>query len=466
MRGSSWFVMIAVAGVLLIGTSVAFGDSGIKKTHEMKVEVFDGRGTLDPPVNDQCEGAIDVSAGFSGVASTAEALDDYDPGSGGCTGFQAAGPDIAYLVDLAPGYRVIATMDPVSYFDASLYMVTDCGDVVGTCVVGDDSGNPESITYCSEEGGIYYIICDGYAAGSWGDFYFDVLVEPCPTAQNNGTCGEAIEVFDGSSIDGTTVGSINDYDSGACTCCGSTGADVVYYVQLAAHEQVAASIDGNFDTVLYIVTDCDDIWNTCCAGDDIWGSGESVTCCSDEGGLYYIIVDGWNEQEGDFTLDIAVGPCESQDCDFPPHDTCDEAITFCGDVNIFCNDTTTGATNDYDPGYGGCTGYGAEGPDVVYRIVLLPGGSLYASMDGAFDASLYLVTDCDDVPGSCVVGSDSAYGFEEISWASVDGGIFYLIADGYAYYSYGEFLLTINIIGGGPSAVEETTWSGVKAMYR
>lgn len=356
MRGSSLFVVTAVAGILLLGVSVAFGTTSPKKSSEMKLRGFDERGPLDPPINDTCLGAIDVTGGFSGMASTAEAHDDYDPGDGGCTGYVAAGPDIVYLVNLMPGYRVIASMNPVPYFDASLYLITDCGDPAGSCVVGDDSGNPETITYCSEAGGTYYIICDGYGAGSWGEFEFDVVVEPCPAAQTNDTCAEAVQVFDGSVIEGTTVGSVDDYDSGACTCCGSTGADVVYFVELGPFEQVTASIDGNFDTVLYIVTDCGDIWYSCCAGDDVWGSGESVTCCSEMGGTYFIIVDGWDGQEGDFTLSIAVGACESQDCNFPPHDTCDEAIGFCGDVNIFCNDNTTGMTNDYDPGYGGCTG--------------------------------------------------------------------------------------------------------------
>ncbi len=462
-RGGTLIVLTAIACVLTIGVSGAFAQ---KKTHEVKFDSMDNRTHMVAPPNDQCDGAIDVTAGFSGTASTAEALNDYDPGSGGCTGFQAAGPDIAYYVDLPANFRVRVSMNPDPYFDASLYIVTDCSDPVGTCVIGSDAGNPEEISYCSETGGRYYIICDGYAAGCWGEFWLDVVVEPCPTAQPNDTCDDAIEVFDGSHIEGTTTGSFNDYDSGACTCCGATGADVVYVVQLAAHEQVTAAIDGNFDTVLYIATDCGDIWNTCCAGDDIWGSGEEVTCCSNNGGAYYIIVDGYDGQEGDFVLDIGVGPCESADCNFPLHDTCDQAAVLCGDVNIYCRDNTSGMTNDYDPGFGGCTGYSAAGPDVVYRIVLLPGGSIYASMDTGFDASLYMVTDCDDVPGSCVIGSDSAYGFEEIDFLSPDGGIYYLIADGYGDYSNGEFLLTINIVGGGPSAVKPTSWSGVKAMYR
>jgi hypothetical protein len=229
---------------------------------------------------------------------------------------------------------------------------------------------------------------------------------------------------------------------------------------------VTATIDGNFDTVLYMATDCEDIWNSCCSGDDVWGSGEVVTCCSHTGGILYILVDGWDGQAGDFTLDIEIGACESQDCNFPPHDTCEEAVVFCGDVNIFCRDNTTGAANDYTPSYGGCTGYSANGPDVVYTINLWPMGSVYCSIDAQFDASLYMVTDCTDIDGTCVVGSDSAYGFEEISYQSVDGGVYYIIADGYSTSSYGEFVLTVNVAGSGPSAVEATTWTGVKAMYK
>ena len=56
-------------------------------------------------------------------------------------------------------------------FDASLYIVTDCADPMGTCVVGADdggSGGAEVVSFMNTTGATvtYFIICDAYGSGS------------------------------------------------------------------------------------------------------------------------------------------------------------------------------------------------------------------------------------------------------------------------------------------------------------
>ena len=133
-----------------------------------------------PPVNDTCDGAIVVNCGDTLIDESNEtANNDYDPGSGGCTGYSATGPDVTYSLTLAEFTDVTITMDAA--FDASLYVVTDCADPENTCVVGDDSGNPETVNFIAEPGVTYYIIADGYSLSSSGLFELDVACVVLPT---------------------------------------------------------------------------------------------------------------------------------------------------------------------------------------------------------------------------------------------------------------------------------------------
>jgi len=120
-----------------------------------------------PMPNDTCDGAIDLAE--QGLVEFAvdlcEYANDYSPESGGCTGYTANGPDAIYMVELAAGEQMIASVAPLEgvYVDLSVYLVTDCADVNGSCVAGDDSGNPEEIAFTVETAGVYYLIVDTYS---------------------------------------------------------------------------------------------------------------------------------------------------------------------------------------------------------------------------------------------------------------------------------------------------------------
>src|SRR5687768_7684900 len=81
-------------------------------------------------------------------------------------------------------------------------------------------------------------------------------------------------------------------------------------------------------------------------------------------------------------------------------ETCATAtVLACGNVNLPTN--TVNAVNDYDQA-AACTGFDSAGPDVVFKIVLASGAGLDLTFDGPYDASIYLITDCNDPAGSCV----------------------------------------------------------------
>lgn len=120
---------------------------------------------VEPQENDTCDGAIDIISLDEPYVELDLCLytNQYDPGSGGCTGYAATGPEAVYMVTLEPGQTFFASAAPIDgSIDLAVYLVTDCADVAGSCVIGDDSGNPEEITYLSEEGGTYYLMIDSY----------------------------------------------------------------------------------------------------------------------------------------------------------------------------------------------------------------------------------------------------------------------------------------------------------------
>jgi hypothetical protein len=127
---------------------------------------------VPPPANDTCAGAIAIPfvSGFSVATTTTGANSDYTLLSTGCTGYAAAGPDIVYTVTMAAEQEITLEWLPVT-FDASLYVVTDCADPMGTCVAGADlagSGAAETVSFQNTTTGTvtYFIICDAYGSGS------------------------------------------------------------------------------------------------------------------------------------------------------------------------------------------------------------------------------------------------------------------------------------------------------------
>lgn len=119
------------------------------------------------------------------------ARNDCDPGLGGCTGYPAAGKDLAYILDLAMNDVVDLSCRGRDY-DGSFYIVTDCSDVVGTCIIGADqtiNGQPETIHWVVPAAGIYYLILDAYGSGAGGSWILDYDLScpppPVPTAKSS-----------------------------------------------------------------------------------------------------------------------------------------------------------------------------------------------------------------------------------------------------------------------------------------
>ena len=128
------------------------------------------------PSNDTCASATAItSLPFTASDYTSCGTDDYDPTDAGCTGFEEPGPDVVYSYTPTEDQTLIVKLNSV--FDSSVYIVTDCADVVSTCLAGSDDyygGNEESFTVDVTSGTTYYIIVDSWDTYDAGDFSLEV----------------------------------------------------------------------------------------------------------------------------------------------------------------------------------------------------------------------------------------------------------------------------------------------------
>ena len=134
--------------------------------------------------------------------------------------------------------------------------------------------------------------------------------------QGGETCADAAEIPSlPYSVDGTTVGYADNYDE-ACPYAGSTSPDVVYYY--TPQEDINITIltcvrDTDYDNKLYIYDgDCqepDDGREAYACNDDCGPyNGFYVACIHDlpvyAGHTYYIVMDGYGGQFGNYSMDI------------------------------------------------------------------------------------------------------------------------------------------------------------------
>ncbi|MBI3651915.1 MAG: choice-of-anchor D domain-containing protein [Acidobacteria bacterium] len=267
-----------------------------------------------PRAGDACTNATIINPTalpFTENATTEGANNDLDPTSSGCA--NGAGLDVVYAFTPAVTGVYALGVTPLnnSNFDPSLYIVTDCSNPTGSCVAGVNAnsvGKGEVLTTNLNAGTQYFIVVDSPIFGGAGPFHFS-LRRGGPT---NDTC-ETPTIIDPARLPfsamGTTVGANNDLNP-QTPCLRSNqsgrGADVVYQFTSpdSQNYQVTVTPVGNYDVSVYILTNC--ATNAACTSGDVGGSGvaESVRRNLTAGTTYFIVVDGFGTDAGDFTITL------------------------------------------------------------------------------------------------------------------------------------------------------------------
>ncbi len=407
------------------------------------------------PSNDTCAGAIVIPCGtFNLSGDTSTATNDYTFPSddASCTGFIENGRDVVYKINAMAGDSIWVDFSSAST-DGAIYIVTDCNNVSGSCVVGEDStnvGELESLRYKFTAAGTYYMIFDSFGndvGGTWSATgQLICVVQPPPPS--NDRCNTATPITCGAfSFSGSTEFATNDYQfpSAAASCFNSMaqGKDVTYKLVVGPGDSLWVNYNSSTDGAVYLIADCADPVNTCVVGADAVGAGqtEQLRYRFNFGGTYYLVLDSKALNSfGTFTMS------GEYLCPQPPkNDICEFANPIpCGNFSLSGSTQLASDNYSFDTDAQSCTGYRAAGRDVVYKVYATTGDSLAIDYRSTADGSIYILTNCNDTNGSCVAGEDSAGigDTETLRYKFHSTGTFYIILDSFGTNTYGTWTAT------------------------
>jgi hypothetical protein len=453
---------------------------------------------------------------------TSQSADDY-VGSDQCPGItQNEGnnsPDVAY--SFTPTSDGVYTFEYEPTYDGAIYLVTDCGDVPGTCLGASEccgADDQERVRADLVTGQTYYVVLDGGYNGQGGAYLLHVsgpctpscagqqcgpdgcggFCGPCaggevcdalsyqcvdPSLADGDTCANALTIPSVPyTTTGFTTGTGNDYEATATGCAGignnpgvegNTSPDVAYSFTPTVTGRYTIEYVPEFDGSVYVATDCGDIENTCLGGSEQGGAyfHETVEVELTAGTTYYIIVDGGLSGgiSGNYTLMVhapCVPDCTGRQCGTDGcggscgtctgTDVCDDSTGTCRDpgqvVGESCQnphvvdpaalpyvnvDDTTGSVDAYSHGQADCPGetmaHGVNSGDHAYEFTPTTTAYYDITLDAqGWDVMFYVVTDCADVPSTCVYSEDEAWAFESTSVLMESGTTYYLIVDGFS----------------------------------
>jgi hypothetical protein len=287
-------------------------------------------------------------------------------------------------------------------------------------------------------------------------------------------------------IAGTTAGYADDYFPSCAFGGNSAAPDVVYSYTPDTDQCVDVSLcESSFDTILHI-----------------YDSGLSLVGCNDDadcdlalrsriesvnltaGQTYYIVVDGWSTNAGEYILEVTEcpPPCVVQ-C---PSGAVQEGEPDCFDGSVDnynggCNSTPNVFTDILcnDAGVVVCGKYGTflsptggQFRDTDwYRVVMDAPGTLTVCMTGEYPSVVFITN---GVP--CPVLNSDILDFnfgpectQFCASAAVGAGTYYIVAvpDGFTGFPCGgDYTLEISGYNCPPVGVEAANWSSVKQIFK
>ncbi len=262
-------------------------------------------------------------------------------------------------------------------------------------------------------GAYYHDNSDGWGYTTGNEFVYE-LIGICLGDQiqdiENNACENALPIYCGSSITGTTVGA-DDFG-------GNSSPDVFYtYTGNGQAENIGLSlcIGTEYDTLIRVFTDCS-LSNEITFNDNFCYARSVVNFVSDGVSTYYIMIEGAYESEiGDFTLYASCSPIP------PQNDTPSDAISLeCGDRVQGNNvNATNSAANTAGDVFYSYTGNGIE-EDITVSLC-----SIFTS----YDTEIRVYDDI-GLTNEVAFVDDSCGSFSELTFYSDGVKTYYIMIEG------------------------------------
>lgn len=344
----------------------------------------------------------------------------------------------------------------------------DVLDAEGVPVAGDASRSPQaSVHFCPERSGRFTLRISAasgaghWAAGVWSPSAGGASFGGAGTG-GGGTCDAPVDLAPGATVRGTTAGG-EDRMTPAPNCVNpgdSFAPDAVYRVTVEQRGVLRARLRTQYDGVLSLLSECSggDVGTLEC-NDDATREDTSLAALEArvEPGTYYLVVDGYGNESGTYTLETAFEALRD------PAEVCADLPVLTPGEEV--SGSTEGQGDDFRTDQE-CTA-GSRAPDVGYRLEIAEPSRVRLTLSSDYDGALAIRSDC--LRESTVLACNDDFGEGEEGTrhsqivAQLQPGTYTVIVDGYEGEA-GNFRLNATVVPVGRPTAENDTCRGATAL--
>lgn len=257
-----------------------------------------------------------------------------------------------------------------------------------------------------------------------------------------GSCGEPLTLELGGSVSGDTSQGISRLRA---SCASGDAPEIVYRLRVPRRMQITLASEQEYDGAIYILRNCG-------AGSaprprpGVASSGNEIACNDDDDqvrrsrivqvldeGEYYVVVDGFQNDAGAFTL-TATGQ------DLPNiNDLCQQAST------LTLGQPMQGDTSREVDSFQAQCANRAPGPDRVFRFDVPQESRIQATLDTPnFDGALYIRRACSQASSEIVCNDDTDSARQARVNSILPAGTYFAFVDGFSAGATGPFTLQVD----------------------
>ncbi|MEM9195232.1 MAG: hypothetical protein AAGF12_39030 [Myxococcota bacterium] len=242
-----------------------------------------------------------------------------------------------------------------------------------------------------------------------------------------GSCSNPLALEAGAAVSGSTVGG-----SASMTgrCLEGEAPERVYTLEVAQRAQLSAVLRSGYDGALYLQRQCGQPGTEVACNDDNPDTSRSQIDTTLEPGTYYLVVDGYGTEAGEYDLIASLTPLA------PVAEICRDA------TELTLGQAATGSTAGRANYFQATCAEGARSPDQVYRMEVSSRSRVRIRQQSDHDGALYIRSTCDD-PTSEVVCNDDYRDPQHSSVTTILApGRYYVFSDGFQSGSAGNYSIT------------------------
>lgn len=336
--------------------------------------------------------------------------------------------------------------------DIDLVVKDERGEPVASDNTTDDQA---AVQFCPETDGEYEISVSMEQGG--GDFVLTGW-SGMPRAggavasgSGRGSCSAPIALTLGETVNGDTTRGSNSM-TGSCIR-GGEAPEVVYSVTLEQRAQLAVEITSSYDGALYLLGQCGQMQSEIACNDDAPTTSRSYVEATLDPGTYYVVVDGYAGEAGQFALTARVTELQS-------------LAQVCGGAQALTpGQAVTGSTAG-QPSYftATCAG-GARSPDRVYTLDVAARSRMRLRMQATYDGAIYVRSDCQNPNSELACNDDHRDTRHSMLVTTLDPGRYYVYADGFSDGNSGDYSLRADLapLTGGAAPADNCGNAGTAA---